>query len=61
MEPQVFTILGIDVIITPVEEKQRFRENTVRFEIQYDKDDLALEGISEDALKAKIHTFMNET
>jgi hypothetical protein len=61
MKPQVFTIAGVDVIITPVEEKHWFRENTVRFEIQYDKDDLALVGISEDALKVEIQHFMNET
>ena len=60
LEPMVFTFDGVDVIITPVVKNKWFKE-TVTFEINYDKDDLALVGVSEDALKAKIQTFMRES
>lgn len=60
MKAQVFTFMDINVIISPVVKKRWFREDTVTFNIQYDKDELVSKGVSEDALLTEVRTFMKE-
>jgi hypothetical protein len=62
LPPMVVTLLGCDVIITPVLERKLFGLATpnVSFKFEYNNDELKLNGVTEEELQAEIRNFIDE-
>lgn len=60
MLQKVFTFQGIDVIITPVIPKSWQFWKKVKFQVEYDRDEVRRRGVNEGALISEIKNFISE-